>query len=28
MIVKNVNKINEWFLFPEKYGNNKKLIKI
>ena len=27
-IVKNINKINEWFLFPEKYGNNKKLIKI
>ena len=27
-IVKSVKSINEWYLFPEKSGKNKKLIKI
>jgi hypothetical protein len=27
-IVRSINKINEWFLFLGKFGNNKKLIKI
>jgi hypothetical protein len=27
-VVKSVNSINEWYLFQEKNGKNKKLIKI